>query len=227
LIFTITMEEYYQAEKNDSLPSISPARAAQSSYRRSVGETFVGRTCGVRQVTFGESADAQVRILSSESLAAATQVNLSVGGASVQLRSSLAGALTRIILAALAAGAQALSRLTWKSSANVFPAMQTVPGRMQRVDLGADSRCSSITPHPDALYNVLASAARSPGSGCSAFSAAAATATDQAPAHGKGRGAPLRRGRHYLRQSAQRKTPRPSFSTSFRAFPGFSARGHC
>jgi len=158
LDFHHTMEEYYQAKKRLFTEYLAGHGYAVINIDDPWGKRLSGELVGVRQVTFGESADAHVRILSSESLADATQVNLSVGGAPVQLRSSLAGRFNVYNMAALAAGAHALL-IDMEIVREWFTAMQTIPGRMQRVDLAANFSVFVDYAHtPDALDNVLASA---------------------------------------------------------------------
>jgi UDP-N-acetylmuramoyl-L-alanyl-D-glutamate--2,6-diaminopimelate ligase len=157
LDFHHTMEEYYQAKKRLFTEYLAGQGCAVINIDDPWGKRLSGELAAVRQVTFGESADAHVRILSSESGADATHLSVSVDGAPVQLRSSLAGRFNAYNMAALTAGAHALS-IDMEIVRESFSAMKTVPGRMQRVDLAADFSVFVDYAHtPDALDNVLAS----------------------------------------------------------------------
>lgn len=158
LDFHHTMEEYFQAKKRLFTDYLGPQGYAVINIDDPWGKRLSLELGAVRQVTYGKSVEARVRILSSESDPEATQITLDVSGETFTFRSRLAGRFNVYNMAALVAGACALS-IDMKVVNECFSSMHTVPGRMQRVELEADFSVFVDYAHtPDALDSVLSGA---------------------------------------------------------------------
>ena len=158
LDFHKSFEDYYQAKKRLFTDYTKKSCAAVINIDDGWGRKLAGELSGRNVVTYGESEDATVRMTRWESNVAGTTIECRIGDKSECFSSKLAGGFNACNMLALVAGAVALS-IDMRSVRRCFETIETVPGRMERVDLGDDFSVFIDYAHtPDALEKVCSTA---------------------------------------------------------------------
>jgi UDP-N-acetylmuramoyl-L-alanyl-D-glutamate--2,6-diaminopimelate ligase len=158
LDFHTSMEEYYRAKKRLFTDFSGGRRGAAVNIDDPWGRKLAGELDIKNMVTYGTSDDARVRLIGSECTGVGTTIECRIGGAVERFSSKLAGRFNAYNMTALIAGAIALS-IDMSDVGKCFKTIDTVPGRMERVDVGADFPVFVDYAHtPDALENVCATA---------------------------------------------------------------------
>jgi UDP-N-acetylmuramoyl-L-alanyl-D-glutamate--2,6-diaminopimelate ligase len=158
LDFHKSFDDYYQAKKRLFTDYAKDSCAAVINIDDGWGRTLAGELGGRSIVTYGESEDAMVRMTRWESSAAATTIECRIGDATECFSSKLAGRFNASNMLALVAAAVALS-IDMREVRRCFETIETIPGRMERVDVGADFSIFIDYAHtPDALEKVCATA---------------------------------------------------------------------
>ncbi|MDG5814900.1 UDP-N-acetylmuramoyl-L-alanyl-D-glutamate--2,6-diaminopimelate ligase [Chitinispirillales bacterium ANBcel5] len=160
LDFHGSMEEYYRAKKllftdylkNDGVCVIN----IDDKWGRRLSEELGNKKC----ITFGTSDDASVKINDCTSDWNGCEIELICGGVLKKYKSSLKGQFNVYNVAAMAAGAEALS-VDCQVVQRALDSISTVPGRMDAVDIDAPFLVIVDYAHtPDALENVLKTSRR-------------------------------------------------------------------
>lgn len=155
LDFHQNMENYYQAKKRLFVDFMKKDGWSVVNIDDPFGRRLAGEIGGGRRMTFGKSADADVRITDAECSWDGTAVKLDVRGKRQQVHSALRGFFNVYNMTGLCAGAAALS-FDWAEIERACAAIDTVPGRMDRVALDAPYSVIVDYAHsPDALVNIL------------------------------------------------------------------------
>lgn len=155
LDFHQSMENYYQAKKRLFTEFLKETGAGVVNIDDPWGRRLVEELGGKRWITFGKAADAGVRIVRCDCTWEGTSIELEVGGKRIRFMSTLRGFFNAYNMTALYAGAVALGFDTL-SVERAFAAIGTVPGRMDRVSIGAPYSVIVDYAHtPDALVNIL------------------------------------------------------------------------
>jgi UDP-N-acetylmuramoyl-L-alanyl-D-glutamate--2,6-diaminopimelate ligase len=158
LDFHETMEAYYQAKKRLFADYLKANGTGVVNIDDSWGRRLAGEFNGKKLITFGVSPDAAVRIVKHECSWDGSIVTLSAEGGQVEFRSVLRGFFNVYNMTALYAGSLALG-YDVASVERAFAAVETVPGRMDRVAIDADFAVVVDYAHtPDALVNILQTA---------------------------------------------------------------------
>jgi UDP-N-acetylmuramoyl-L-alanyl-D-glutamate--2,6-diaminopimelate ligase len=158
LDFHASMEEYYQVKKMLFTDYLKPGGTAVINTDDPYGQRLAKELAGKNVVAFGRNESAGVRIVDWQCGWGATTVTLIMGGSRETFTSKLAGFFNVYNMAALAAAAVALGIAT-DTVRRCFEAIDTVPGRMDRVPLDAPFSVFVDYAHtPDALVNVLSTA---------------------------------------------------------------------
>jgi UDP-N-acetylmuramoyl-L-alanyl-D-glutamate--2,6-diaminopimelate ligase len=155
LDFHETMENYYQAKKRLFTDFLKKDGRSVVNIDDPYGRRLAGEIGGSKCLTFGKSKDADVRIVDAECSWDGTAVELATQGKRLRVRSALRGFFNVYNLAGFCAGATALS-FDGAAIKRACAAIETVPGRMDRVAL--DAPFSTIVDYahtPDALVNIL------------------------------------------------------------------------
>jgi UDP-N-acetylmuramoyl-L-alanyl-D-glutamate--2,6-diaminopimelate ligase len=155
LDFHVSMEEYYQAKKMLFTDYLKPGGKAVINTDDPYGARLAKELAEQPVVTFGRSESADVRIVDWQCGWGATTVTLGMNGRREILTSKLAGFFNVYNMTALAAAAHALG-IGMDTVQRCCEAVETVPGRMDRVPLDAPYSVFVDYAHtPDALVNVL------------------------------------------------------------------------
>jgi UDP-N-acetylmuramoyl-L-alanyl-D-glutamate--2,6-diaminopimelate ligase len=155
LDFHQSMENYYQAKKRLFVDFLKKDGCAAINIDDPSGKRLVREIGGRNRVTYGTSADADVRIVNSECTWDGTKIELDVRGKRMTVGSALRGFFNVYNMAGLCAGALALS-FDEAGIAQAFASVETVQGRMDRVMLDAPFSVIVDYAHsPDALVNIL------------------------------------------------------------------------
>jgi UDP-N-acetylmuramoyl-L-alanyl-D-glutamate--2,6-diaminopimelate ligase len=155
LDFHKSMEQYYLAKKRLFTDFLKKDGWSVVNIDDAYGERLVREIGGKRCITFGKSANADVRIVNAECSWDGTRVELAVKGKTVRVKSALRGGFNVYNMTGLYAGAVALS-FDHASIEQSFAAIETVPGRMDRVAIDAPYAVIVDYAHtPDALVNIL------------------------------------------------------------------------
>jgi UDP-N-acetylmuramoyl-L-alanyl-D-glutamate--2,6-diaminopimelate ligase len=158
LDFHASMEDYYQAKKMLFTDYLKPDGKAVINIDDPYGMRLAGELAEKPLVTFGRNESAGMRILDWQCGWGATTVTLGMDGRREVFSSKLAGFFNVYNMAAVAAAAQALG-IGMDMVRRCFEAVDTVPGRMDRVPLDAPFSVFVDYAHtPDALVNVLSTA---------------------------------------------------------------------
>jgi UDP-N-acetylmuramoyl-L-alanyl-D-glutamate--2,6-diaminopimelate ligase len=158
LDFHKSMEAYYKAKKRLFTDYSGGRRGTVINIDDPWGRRLASELSGNNKVTYGTSDEALVRIVGSESTGSATTIECRIGEVHERFTSRLAGKFNVYNMTALVAGALSLS-IDMREVRQCFDTIETVPGRMERVDVGADFSVFVDYAHtPDALENVCATA---------------------------------------------------------------------
>jgi UDP-N-acetylmuramoyl-L-alanyl-D-glutamate--2,6-diaminopimelate ligase len=160
LDFHATMEEYFQAKKTLFTSHLKERGKAVINIDDTYGKRLASELPSGHVVTFGTSAGSDIRIIRSLCEWGFTEIDVAVAGSPFSFRSRLAGCFNVYNMAALCAGAYALG-IDMDTVRKCFEAIDTVPGRMEKVALDAPFSVFVDYAHtPDALENVLSTAAK-------------------------------------------------------------------
>jgi len=160
LDFHETMEAYYQAKKMLFTSHLKDTGKAVINIDDDWGKRLASELPQQRVVTFGAALAADVRIVTSSCTWDRTEIDIAVQGKQYHFGSRLAGSFNVYNMAALCAGAHALS-IGMDMVARCFDAIETVPGRLEKVRVDAPFSVFVDYAHtPDALDNVLSTAAK-------------------------------------------------------------------
>jgi UDP-N-acetylmuramoyl-L-alanyl-D-glutamate--2,6-diaminopimelate ligase len=155
LDFHETMESYYQAKKRLFTGFLKKDGRSVVNIDDPYGRRLAGEIGGCSCLTFGKSEDADVRIVDAQCSWDGTAVEINTRGKRLRVRSALRGFFNVYNLAGFCAGASALS-FDGAAIERACAAMDTVPGRMDRVALDAPFSVIVDYAHsPDALVNIL------------------------------------------------------------------------
>jgi UDP-N-acetylmuramoyl-L-alanyl-D-glutamate--2,6-diaminopimelate ligase len=155
LDFHKTMEQYYRAKSRLFTDFLKPNGMRVVNSDDEWGARLAEELGGKNLITYGRAPNADVRIVNWECTWDGTRVELSVGGRAASIESKLRGFFNVYNMTALYAGALALS-FDQASIERAFAAVETVPGRMDRVPLDAPFAVIVDYAHtPDALVNIL------------------------------------------------------------------------
>lgn len=158
LDFHHDMESYYLAKKRLFTDYLKTGGTAVINIDDLWGRRLEEELTSKNRVTFGKSDDADLRMVSWKYDWEGCMLDMSVGGGSVRLKSTLCGFFNLYNMAALAAGAAA-GGFTMEQVQEAFDAVVTVDGRMDRVMLDALFPVVVDYAHtPDALLNMLRTA---------------------------------------------------------------------
>jgi UDP-N-acetylmuramoyl-L-alanyl-D-glutamate--2,6-diaminopimelate ligase len=158
LDFHKSMEEYYQAKKRLFTDYCGGHRAAVVNIDDPWGKRLASELTGRSMTTYGKSADAAVQLVEWNSSGDGTAIVCRIGDGVERFSSKLAGNFNAYNMIALVAGATALS-IDLHDVRQCFETITTVPGRMERVELGADFSVFVDYAHkPDALESLCATA---------------------------------------------------------------------
>ena len=158
LDFHPTMEDYYQAKKLLFTQYLKKTGRAVINIDDAWGKRLATELGAAPCVTFGTSESAEVRIVKWHCGWNETALTADIHGKRYSFSSRLAGFFNVYNMAALIAGAHALS-IPMNRVALSLAAATTVAGRMERVEI--DARFSVFVDYahtPDALKNVLSTA---------------------------------------------------------------------
>ncbi len=160
LDFHKTMEEYFKAKKALFALYLKDRGKAVINIDDEYGKRLASELPRSQMVTFGKADAADIRIVKTLCEWNSTTINVTVAGAPYTFTSQLAGCFNAYNMAALCAGAYALG-LDMDAVAGTFAAIDTVPGRMEKVALDAPYSVFVDYAHtPDALENVLSTSAK-------------------------------------------------------------------
>jgi len=155
LDFHKNMENYYQAKKRLFTDFLKKDGSSVINIDDPYGRRLAGEIGGGSRMTFGKSADADVRIVDADCSWDGTDVTLDVRRKRLRVRSALRGFFNVYNMTGLCAGAAALS-FDGAEMERACAAIETVPGRMDRVALEAPFSVIVDYAHsPDALVNIL------------------------------------------------------------------------
>jgi UDP-N-acetylmuramoyl-L-alanyl-D-glutamate--2,6-diaminopimelate ligase len=158
LDFHKSMEEYYLAKKRLFTDFSGGRRKAVVNIDDPWGQRLATELDARNVVTYGTSEDATVRLMAGECTGAGTTIECRIGTDVERFSSKLAGRFNTFNMTALVAGALALS-IDMGDVRKCFETIDTVPGRMERVELGAEFTVFVDYAHtPDALENVCSTA---------------------------------------------------------------------
>ncbi len=158
LDFHKSMEEYYRAKKRLFTDFSGGRRGFAVNIDDPWGRRLASELDAGNLVTYGVSEDARVRLASSRCTGDATTIDCVIGNRTERFSSKLAGRFNAYNMTALVAGAVALS-IDMSDVRKCFETIATVPGRMERVETGAEFSIFVDYAHtPDALENVCATA---------------------------------------------------------------------
>ncbi|MBN2188407.1 MAG: UDP-N-acetylmuramyl-tripeptide synthetase, partial [Chitinispirillaceae bacterium] len=136
LDFHHTMEDYYQAKKRLFADFLKKDGWSVINIDDPYGSRLAQEIGGGHRMTFGRSADADVRIVGDDCSWDGAVVELEAQGKRLRLRSALRGRFNVYNLTGLCAGAMALG-FDAAEIERACAAVETVPGRMERVALDA------------------------------------------------------------------------------------------
>jgi UDP-N-acetylmuramoyl-L-alanyl-D-glutamate--2,6-diaminopimelate ligase len=158
LDFHKTMEDYYQAKKRLFTDYAGPRRLAVINIDDPWGKKLVSELPGGKTVTYGKAAEAAVQLVEWKTSGDGTAIACRIGGAVERFSSKLAGNFNAYNMTALTAGAVALS-FGMDEVRRCFETVTTVPGRMERIELGADFSVFVDYAHkPDAMESLCSTA---------------------------------------------------------------------
>jgi UDP-N-acetylmuramoyl-L-alanyl-D-glutamate--2,6-diaminopimelate ligase len=158
LDFHETMEAYYHAKKRLFTDYLKANGAAVVNIDDPWGRRLAGELKDKTVMTYGTSTDAAIRIVNHECSWDGSVVELSVEGTQQEFRCALRGRFNVYNMTALVAGSVALG-YDRASVEKALGAVETVPGRMDRVPLTAPFAVIVDYAHtPDALVNILQTA---------------------------------------------------------------------
>ncbi len=160
LDFHGNMDTYYNAKKKLFQNNIKSNGIAVINIDDKWGKKLVADMSGIKQVTYGFSDDADLKIVSSKTEWSGTEIDVTFKEKQMHFRSHLAGFFNVYNMAALVTGAAS----TGVSEADVqkcFDSTKSIPGRMERVDIPAEFSVIVDYAHtPDALESVLFTAGK-------------------------------------------------------------------
>jgi UDP-N-acetylmuramoyl-L-alanyl-D-glutamate--2,6-diaminopimelate ligase len=160
LDFHKSMEGYYQAKKILFTQHCKEQGKAVINIDDEYGRRLASELTHGRVVTFGKAENADVRIVDTLCEWDRTVIDLSIKGKAFHFESKLAGCFNVYNMTALCAGAYALG-VDMDTVGNCFAAIDTVPGRMEKVPISAPYSVFVDYAHtPDALENVLSTTAK-------------------------------------------------------------------
>ncbi|MBD3346988.1 MAG: UDP-N-acetylmuramoyl-L-alanyl-D-glutamate--2,6-diaminopimelate ligase [Chitinivibrionales bacterium] len=155
LDFHHNMTEYYEAKKKLFTTYLKSKGKAIINIDDEYGRMLSRELEGVKQITFGTSHDATVRIVNWKCDWSGSEIDIITKGEIIHFRSCLVGFFNVYNMAALAAGAIAMS-VSPRRVQKALDKLTPVPGRMQQVPVDADFQVVVDYAHtPDALENVL------------------------------------------------------------------------
>jgi UDP-N-acetylmuramoyl-L-alanyl-D-glutamate--2,6-diaminopimelate ligase len=158
LDFHHTMSEYYQAKKRLFTHYLKSKGKAVINIDDTWGARLARELTGIDIVTYGAGHDASVRIANWRCGWDGSEADVIARGEIVHLRSRLIGLFNVYNMAALCAGAVALS-IDMERVRATLGDFDSVAGRMEKVPLDAGISVVVDYAHtPDALENVLATA---------------------------------------------------------------------
>jgi UDP-N-acetylmuramoyl-L-alanyl-D-glutamate--2,6-diaminopimelate ligase len=152
------MDDYYQAKKRLFTDYAGAGRLAVINIDDPWGRRLASELPESAVTTYGKSDGAAVRLVEWKTSGEGTDIVCRIGAGLERFSSRLAGNFNAYNMTALAAGALALS-VDLREVRRCFETIETVPGRMERVDLGADFSVFVDYAHkPDALESLCATA---------------------------------------------------------------------
>jgi UDP-N-acetylmuramoyl-L-alanyl-D-glutamate--2,6-diaminopimelate ligase len=158
LDFHKSMEEYYRAKKRLFTDYSGGRRGAAVNIDDPWGKRLAAELAGRSIVTYGNAEGATVQLTEWKTSEEGTEIECRIGDTTERFSSRLAGNFNAYNMTALVAGAVALS-IGMREVRRCFETITTVPGRMERVDVGADFSIFVDYAHtPDALENLCATA---------------------------------------------------------------------
>jgi UDP-N-acetylmuramoyl-L-alanyl-D-glutamate--2,6-diaminopimelate ligase len=158
LDFHTTMEAYYQAKKILFTSYLNERGRAVINIDDVWGRRLADELAELKPVTYGQADDAVVRMDAIACTQQGTDLDIRLNGTPVHFSSRLSGHFNAYNMTALIAGAYALS-IDVNTIQRCFDAIDNVPGRMERVNVGSDFSVYVDYAHtPDALENVLSTA---------------------------------------------------------------------
>lgn len=156
LDFHGTMEEYYRAKRKLFSHYLKPGGRAVVNLDDPWGRRLVADGVCSRPVTYGSSPDCDVRSVGWTTSWQGSSLRVCCGDQEASLTSGLVGHFNRENLSALCAVAHALGLGPVDVQA-ALDAVPAIPGRMERIQLGATFAAVVDYAHtPDALDNALA-----------------------------------------------------------------------
>ena len=158
LDFHGTMDSYYNAKKKLFKDNLKSKGIAVINIDDKWGEKLSAELSGVTQITYGFSDNADMKIVDSKTNWSGTEIDITFNGKDMHFRSHLAGFFNVYNMAALVTGAAAtgISEFDIQKS---FDSIQSIPGRMERVDIPTEFYVIVDYAHtPDALESVLSAA---------------------------------------------------------------------
>ena len=155
LDFHKDMESYYAAKKLLFTEYLKENGVAVINIDDPWGKRLSGELKKGNIVTFGQSQDAQVRIISNQCDWDGCRIEVVSGSEKSLFSSSLRGFFNVYNMTAMIAGAFGMGFTPYEIS-SAFESVNTVPGRMDRVDIDAPFAVIVDYAHtPDALVNIL------------------------------------------------------------------------
>lgn len=158
LDFHKDMESYFNAKKLLFTEYVKRNSCAVVNIDDPYGKRLAAELPSDRCITFGQAEFAKVRIVSWHCDWDGGRIEVSVDGTIMTFESSLRGFFNIYNMAAMIAGGIGLG-FTSEQIASAFYSIETVPGRMDRVNLDAPFAVIVDYAHtPDALVNILQTA---------------------------------------------------------------------
>ncbi|MFC1476359.1 UDP-N-acetylmuramoyl-L-alanyl-D-glutamate--2,6-diaminopimelate ligase [Fibrobacterota bacterium] len=160
LDFHGNMDSYYRAKKKLFQNNIKGSGIAVINIDDKWGKKLVDDLSGIKQVTYGFSEDADLRIIDSKTEWSGTEIDVTFRERQMHFRSHLAGFFNVYNMAALVTGA-ASTGVSEVDIQKCFDNTKSIPGRMERVAIPAEFSVIVDYAHtPDALESVLSTAGK-------------------------------------------------------------------
>ena len=158
LDFHGTMDSYYNAKKKLFERNLKSKGVAVVNIDDEWGRKLSAELSAAKQITYGFSDKADMKIIDSKSNWSGTEIDVTFKKSTMHFKSHLPGFFNVYNMAALIAGAAATGISEFEIQ-NSFDSIQSIPGRMERVDIHSGFSVIVDYAHtPDALENVLSAA---------------------------------------------------------------------